>query len=145
MATKSLYRDTDNQMIGGVAAGLAEYFELDISLIRLVTLILVLFTGVGLIVYLIAWIVVPAKPGKKQEKKIEEEIKEKAESVAQTIKTGVKQSGSLSSREFWGVLILIIGLLLIVQNLLGFNFWKNFWPLALILVGLYLILKANDK
>lgn len=144
MAKKTLYRDTDNMMIGGVAAGLAEYLEVDVSLIRLITLVLVVFTGIGLIVYIIAWIVIPAKPGGKNKKKVEDEIKEKAETVAETIKGEVKKDNNLNSREFWGVLILIVGLLLIIQNFLGLSFWKNFWPLALILVGLYLILK-NDK
>ena len=60
MATRKLYRSTTDKMIGGVCGGLAEYFDIDPTLIRLV-FVLLLFTPLhGLIVYLILWIITPA-------------------------------------------------------------------------------------
>lgn len=60
MATRKLYRSTTDKMIGGVCGGLAEYFNIDPTLIRLV-FVLLLFTPLhGLIVYLILWIITPA-------------------------------------------------------------------------------------
>ena len=59
--TRRLYRSRSNAMVGGVAAGIAEYFDLDPTLIRLVW-VLLLFTGTGLLLYLIAWIVIPPHP-----------------------------------------------------------------------------------
>jgi len=58
---KRLYRDTENGKIFGVCAGLADYFELDVSLIRVIWLVLVLFGGTGLIAYIIMGIVVEPK------------------------------------------------------------------------------------
>ncbi|MDR1412710.1 MAG: PspC domain-containing protein [Actinomycetes bacterium] len=60
---KKLYRDRDNKMIGGVCAGLAEYFDLDPTLVRLIAAGLLLF-GVGspILVYLVMWAVIPEKP-----------------------------------------------------------------------------------
>ncbi|HUT08826.1 MAG TPA: PspC domain-containing protein [Candidatus Latescibacteria bacterium] len=59
--TKKLYRSVSQKMLGGVCGGLAEYFNLDVSLVRL------FFIGIGLVTavlpmtffYIIAWIVVP--------------------------------------------------------------------------------------
>jgi phage shock protein C len=59
--TKKLYRSVSQKMLGGVCGGLAEYFDLDVSLVRL------LFVGIGLVsaglpmtfFYIIAWIVIP--------------------------------------------------------------------------------------
>jgi phage shock protein C len=45
-----------------VCAGFAEYFDLDVALVRLVWLIVAIMTGVGLLTYPIAWIVMPEEP-----------------------------------------------------------------------------------
>ena len=60
--TKRLYRDTKNRLIGGVCSGLGDYFNVDYSIIRIIWLLLFLFGGIGLLAYIIAWIVVPEKP-----------------------------------------------------------------------------------
>jgi phage shock protein C len=59
---KRLVRSTTDKKIAGVAAGLADYFDLDPTIIRLVWLLAVLFAGTGLIAYLILWIALPAGP-----------------------------------------------------------------------------------
>jgi phage shock protein C len=59
---KKLYRLRKNRVIAGICSGLAEYFDIDPIIVRLITLILVLSFGAGLIVYIIAWIVVPEEP-----------------------------------------------------------------------------------
>ncbi|MDR1776010.1 MAG: PspC domain-containing protein [Actinomycetes bacterium] len=60
---KKLYRNTDNRMIGGVCAGLADYFAIDPTIIRLIAAALLL-CGVGspVLVYIIMWIVIPERP-----------------------------------------------------------------------------------
>jgi phage shock protein C len=60
--SKKLYRDTDNQMIAGVCAGLAEYFEMDPTVVRLVAVLIVIMGGAGVLAYLIMWAVIPPKP-----------------------------------------------------------------------------------
>jgi len=59
-ATDFLRRDVNHAMIGGVCAGIAKYFEVDISIIRLIAVLLLLFgSGAGFFVYVICWIVIP--------------------------------------------------------------------------------------
>ena len=58
---QKLYRSTD-RVIGGVCGGIAEYFGLDTSTIRIVTLILILFGGLSLWVYILLWIIIPNAP-----------------------------------------------------------------------------------
>jgi len=55
---KKLYRDMDNKGIAGVCAGLAQYFDIDVTIIRIIMLV-TLFTGAGFWIYLIFWIAVP--------------------------------------------------------------------------------------
>jgi phage shock protein PspC (stress-responsive transcriptional regulator) len=58
-AVKHLYRDGDNAMIAGVAAGLARYFDIDAVVIRLLFIALVFFGGSGVLLYILLWLLVP--------------------------------------------------------------------------------------
>ena len=59
---KRLMRSSADKKIGGVCAGLADYFDLDVTIIRLCWLLAVLFAGCGLLAYIILWIVLPLAP-----------------------------------------------------------------------------------
>lgn len=61
---KKFYRSLSQRMLGGVCGGLAEYFDTDASLVRLVFVGLCLLTAIlpMVLFYLIAWIVVPTEP-----------------------------------------------------------------------------------
>ena len=61
MATKRLYKTSDNKMLGGVCNGLAEYFDVDPTIIRLIWVIFAFCGGGGVLAYLIAWIILPDK------------------------------------------------------------------------------------
>jgi phage shock protein PspC (stress-responsive transcriptional regulator) len=57
---KRLYRSKNERMLGGVCAGLGEHFDIDPTVIRLVwAVITVLSIGTGVLVYIIAWILIP--------------------------------------------------------------------------------------
>jgi len=58
---KRLIRSRTDRMIAGVCGGLAEYFDLDVSIIRILFVVLTIFTAAfpGILVYIIMWIVVP--------------------------------------------------------------------------------------
>ena len=59
---KKLYRSKKDKMIAGICAGIAEYFELDPTLIRLIYVAVTLMTlGTGEILYLLAWMIIPEK------------------------------------------------------------------------------------
>lgn len=59
---KRLMRSSTDKKIAGVCAGLADYFDLDPTIIRVVWLLLVLCGGTGLIAYIVMWIVLPVAP-----------------------------------------------------------------------------------
>jgi phage shock protein C len=57
--TKKLYRSRQDRKIAGIAGGLGEYFEIDPVLIRVAFVLLALFSGSGIILYLILMLVIP--------------------------------------------------------------------------------------
>ena len=68
---KKLYRSRTDRMLGGVCGGIAEYFNVDPTLIRLLAVVLIMAGGAAIIAYIIAWIVIPEEP--KKEEKVEAE------------------------------------------------------------------------
>jgi len=62
MAIKRLYRSMKNKILGGVCGGIAEYYNMDPTIIRLLWVFFSLMFGVGILAYLIAWIIVPRAP-----------------------------------------------------------------------------------
>ncbi len=59
---KRLYRSRSDRMIAGVAGGLAQYLNVDPTLVRLGFVVLSLAGGPGLLLYIVMWIVVPEEP-----------------------------------------------------------------------------------
>lgn len=59
---KKLYRSRTDKKICGVCGGLAKYFGMDTTIARLVCALLVIFTGVGLLGYIVAALVIPEEP-----------------------------------------------------------------------------------
>ena len=57
--THKLYRSRDDRMIGGVCGGLGDFFGMDPTLIRLLFVLLTLFGGSGILVYIFMWLIVP--------------------------------------------------------------------------------------
>ena len=62
METKrTLFRDTDNRILGGVASGLAEYMGWDVTLVRLIFVFCLFAVQGSVLAYILAWIIVPGK------------------------------------------------------------------------------------
>jgi phage shock protein C len=60
--TRKLYRSKTNRRLAGVCGGLAQYFNFDATLIRVLFVLLAVLGGSGLVLYLAMWIIVPKEP-----------------------------------------------------------------------------------
>ena len=61
-APRKLYRSRSKRMIGGVCGGLADYLNMDPTLVRILTVVIALFTGIPVVLYIVALFVVPEEP-----------------------------------------------------------------------------------
>ncbi|MDD2952290.1 MAG: PspC domain-containing protein [Parabacteroides sp.] len=59
MEEKKRLTRSNNGMIGGVCAGLAEYLNMDPTIMRIVWVLMVLFAGFGILLYVILWLIMP--------------------------------------------------------------------------------------
>ncbi|HUW24072.1 MAG TPA: PspC domain-containing protein [Patescibacteria group bacterium] len=130
-----LYRSEDNRVMGGVAAGLAAYFDLDPNFIRLLFILSALIFGVGILVYLFLWILLPTESKLKQPES--KNIKENVQDIAYKSRGAAKETSSLFDAEprVWlAVAIILIGLLFGI--LTGFGFLDLFGLGPLLLLAL---------
>ena len=149
--TKTLYRSEINNTVGGVASGLGEYFDVDSSLIRILFIFLTLVGGSGIFLYLIFWLVLPVKSKIKQGAMTKETLEENAREIEKKAKETVEKftdekiskqpEKQVETRRQWlGLSLLIIGVMLLLQNSGLFSF-RIMWPAVLILIGLTVIFK----
>ena len=97
--SKKLYRSKNDRMIAGVCGGLADYFNVDSSLVRLAVLFIFLFQGIGLIAYIIAWIVMSEEPVKNEYRMpddyyIEDQKKQESKNQQQSYEADADQEKS---------------------------------------------------
>jgi len=96
--SKRLFRDTDDKFLGGVSSGLAHYFDVDVTIIRVLWLISFFIFGAGFLVYLVLWILLPQANTTAEKlqmegeavniSNIEKKIKEELSDVSDRIKQG---------------------------------------------------------
>ena len=140
MPSKKLYRSRENAMLGGVCAGIANYFDTDPSLVRLATVILFFAGGIGILAYIIAWIIIPKSP-----------------LVAATTEAGAQPTSAENEEHseiaemtgrpkfLFGMILIILGCLFLMGNIFSwFSFFK-LWPIILIVIGIVVISKGVDK
>lgn len=94
---KKLYRSTEDRWLAGVCGGLAKYFNVDPTLVRVIFVILALVGLGGVIIYLILWVIIPPEPTEEEEammdKIIDEEIaEEKAEAATSAEAAGEEEA-----------------------------------------------------
>ena len=96
---KRLHRSQKERMLGGVAGGLAEYFETDPSLVRLIFALMFVFAGSGFLLYLILWVVLPLEDrtyASSQDiaRENTQEIADRARKFGEDVKAAVKSSSA---------------------------------------------------
>jgi phage shock protein C len=122
---KRLYRSRRNSMIAGVCGGLGEYLNVDPTIMRLVAVLLIFADGIGLIAYIIAWIIVPRNP------EMEAEV--------------VAPERSELNRLLPGLALIIVGSIFLLNNIIPWFHFGHLWPLVLIVLGIVILTKAQKK
>jgi phage shock protein PspC (stress-responsive transcriptional regulator) len=140
---KGLYRSSNQTVIGGVAAGIAEHLNTDPIIIRIIFSILALFGG-GVLIYVILWIVLPSYETTHFEVPNPPSMKNKNTTQNTNIQYPVyhrnKENGSL----IVGIFMITIGFIFLVDHFLHIGF-RHLWPILLLVVGILLIKSAYDK
>lgn len=137
---KTLYRIPREGQIFGVCAGLAEYFDMDVTLMRIIFIILIFATGGAMIlIYLLMAIVLPIKNNEK-----DDNIGERVHNLGQELH---KNKVVNRTRNYLGIGLLVLGVWLLIEQIFPgwFNLrWDYIWPVLIILAGLLIIVRRSD-
>jgi phage shock protein C len=137
---KHLYRSSTHRVIGGVAGGIGEYLDVDPVLVRILFVVAFFAGGVGIVAYIIAWIIIPEQPR-------ENAMSMPPDPQQANIPPQPQQSSKYEEEHrrgsiVGGLVLLVLGLLFLGQNFLpDFNF-GDWWPLILVAIGAGLLYKA---
>lgn len=152
MEPKRFYRSRTDRKIGGVSAGLGDYFNMDPMLIRLLFVVLTFAGGGGVLIYLVLWIVTPEKPfqpdsGYKQptadSSQPEQPVTDQAEYTATNTPTTVNSTSQRPKGSLIGGLVLItLGVLFLADEFFPQFDFGDLWPVIIIVIGVGLLIKA---
>ena len=152
MEPKRFYRNTFDKKIAGVASGLADYFDIDPLLVRLIFVILAFAGGGGLLIYIILWIVTPERPFELNQtqnnstmqnqqpsygdqKPPEQPQQQKPDHPVQ------KNRGNLIG----GLVLITLGILFLADEFIPNINFGDLWPVILIVIGAGLLINSFGR
>lgn len=151
---KRLTRSVKDKVIGGVAGGLAEYFEIDPVLVRVLFVVSLFFHGAGFIAYLILWIIVPQASyvfetagnvnSSTSSDASSSNVKTESENAAAAYFKELDEKKSRRHRSA-GIVLIVIGCLFLADNFLPHFHFSDFWPLILIAIGASLLINTKGN
>ncbi len=146
---KKLNRSVKDKVFGGVAGGLAEYFEIDPIIVRVLFVVSVFFHGAGLIAYIVLWLAVPEAPyvfetasnvGASGTTNSEPDIKGDNPAAAYFKSLDEKK---LKRNRNIGIVLLVLGCIFLADNFIPRIHFGDFWPIVLIALGVSLLLNSK--
>ena len=142
---KKLQRDTQHKVIGGVCSGLANYFDIDASLVRLLFAIAFFVFSSGFWIYLLLWLVMPAATvGSTQTNYYvspDGTTEVSSEETRDLVKDPIQNKGALVA----GLILIGIGAAGLINRYIPEINWSTAWPFLLIVLGIYLIIPKTKK
>jgi phage shock protein C len=144
---RRLYRSRTDTVIGGVAAGLANYLNADPALIRIAWAVLVVVTGgAALILYIIAWVVVPEEPegsGSAAEPNTDPVTGEVLGPSAPSTPASAGSAGSgATAGVVVGIGLVLVGIWFLLREYLPEIDWGLIWPLVLVGIGAVVVVTS---
>jgi phage shock protein C len=139
--SKQLYRSRKNRMIGGVAGGLAEYFDIDPVITRAIFIVLFFAWGTSLLAYIILWIIVP------DERKVWE--RNNGENLDPATRNDIPEEVFETKRgkrkNFLAYMLIILGAALLVHRFIIWIELDFVIPVLLIIAGAYMLYRSAFK
>jgi len=145
MSQKRLYRSRKDRFLGGVCGGFASYFNVDPVFVRLIWVVLCLAWGAGLLLYIIAWIIMPLEPQSTTATSVGGTSGGAPQATSSQTSPTQRQGAGMIIVVFIGILLVIVG----IQSLLSKYIFPSlnilFLPLILVLLGFAVIIVALMK
>lgn len=139
-SNKKFERSATNKVLGGVCAGLADYLNIDISLMRVLFVVAALCASFGFWLYIILWIVTPSQ---QVYQSFDNQQYEEAKVTTQEDNSARMHKGALVT----AIVLIGIGLIALLDNFVSISWIWKLWPVILIVLGVVILLnnQKNNK
>ena len=153
MEPNRFYRSLTDRVFAGVCGGLAEYFTLDVLLIRLVFVVLAIAGGGGVLLYVVLWIVTPEKPIILQSSQNSSPMETQKNLYSETPRSPENPSSGIPPKQGYpehkfrgnligGLVLITLGALFLADQLIPHIRFFDLWPIVLIIIGIGLLINS---
>ena len=140
---KRIYKSDNDYIITGVCGGIADMLEIDSFMVRLVFVLLTFVNGIGILLYLILFFLMPSRHKKEKIEINEKKINEFSEEVRVRIQGLKNNKGAENNlKNIFGIVVVLVGVLMILKSYLGVDLVSLFFPVLVIILGIYILVKS---
>ena len=143
---KILYRSRRNRVIAGVCAGLADYFNIDIALMRVLFVVAFLCGSFGFWMYIILWIVVPEEnilgQGSKEHNYSQQNYDDTIDITPKEDGESNNEKKTVSGSMIASLILIFIGLVALIDNFTSLTWMWKLWPVPLIVIGVVILMNS---
>lgn len=155
---KKLYRDELNKKIAGVCAGIAEYLNVDVTIVRVIFALTVVLKGVGVLPYIVLWIVLPKKPYQLNNPNVDYTVPPQNDAFnpfragTPPFNPGMPPFAPTPPKNsnaglIGGIVLVLVGSMFLLEqfDLIPFIRFDQLWPVILIVIGAGIIFSGKSK
>ena len=147
---KKLYRSRSKKVIAGIGGGLGDYFGIDPVIVRIILVLITIFNGFGLLIYIILWIVIQEEPYDFSSFPYSNDMGQSAKTEF-TTEAGLNENiliqpeTSSKGRVIFGVILIGVGLIFLFKRFIPSFDFAIIFSIGLVLLGLALIFNFFNK
>jgi phage shock protein PspC (stress-responsive transcriptional regulator) len=148
---KGLYRNQHDEVIGGVCSGIAQALNVDPVLIRIAFILLAIFGGGGVLLYIILWIVLPPYPDyyhnvyQQKSSDMETENPNDSPNMKEPGKAPQPPKSKNDGNLIAGLILITLGAIFLLERWVYWLDFADLWPLLLVVGGIVLIRRSFMK
>ncbi|MCT4508640.1 MAG: PspC domain-containing protein [Tepidibacter sp.] len=128
---KKLYKSLDDRVLAGVCGGLAKYFDIDSTIVRVLWILGFFAGGLGIVAYIICAVIIP-----------QESFSEYNKNKSKSIYEYNKETHS-KNKVLLGIILISIGVFSLIDEYLYWIDIERLWPIIFIIIGIYIIVKKQ--
>ncbi len=141
--SKQLFRGSKDVVLGGVCSGIADFINTDVTVIRIVFVLIALFWGSGLLLYILLWIFMPIAPLDYEFGQTFNKMHDNMDNLEQDDFMKNYQKHQIKKKHnanfIGGIILITVGILFLISEYIPRIDFSDLWPIILIVIGALLL------
>jgi len=142
---EGISRSRQNRVLGGVASGLADYLTIDPIIIRILFVVSVFFGGIGILLYLIMWIVIPEEKLFSETNTNSFDANNSDDTINANINFETTPKSKTGGQVIFGIILIFIGMFFLGIEVFSFLNFEDLVPILFVGFGVYLVWNSKNN